>query len=159
MSFYAALILAVAGTGILFWAIKLMMDNKVQGSQLSLLAGVVIQVISGVIFYLYSRTAKQLFTFHVCLERSNRFLLANDLCENIKGGENDEMRKELIRFIATAPLLSQNLLDNGEPLGLGRGVSKERQGEGAQPLAVREVSSNGHSKEAHGSDETCVVVR
>lgn len=125
LSFRAALALAVAGTVILFWAIKLLMDNQVQGSQLTLLAGVIIQVISGIIFYLYSRTSKQLFTFHACLERSNRFLLANNLCENIRGDVSDEMRKELIRLIATAPLLSQKLLRDGEQFDPKQNMTSE----------------------------------
>jgi hypothetical protein len=158
MSFVAALTLAVAGTGILFWAVKLMIDNRVEGSQLSLVSGVIIQVISGIIFYLYSRTAKQLFTFHVCLERSNRFLLANTLCDNIDGSVNDEMRKELIRLIATAPLLSQKLLDNGEPFEPGGTAAGVKRGDAATVVASQEVSANGNSKERYEGEEAAVPV-
>ncbi len=159
LSFVAALALAIAGTGILYWAVKLMMDNRVDTSKLSLMAGVIVQVVSGIIFYLYSRTAKQLFTFHVCLERSNRFLLANTLCDNIKGGINDETRRELIRAILAAPILSQNLLDNGEPRVSDLGVAGGSQGDYARPVAAQEVSTNGSQKEQRESDEARLALR
>ena len=45
--------------------------------------------------------------FRICLERANRFLIANSICENLKN-ENlrDESRAELIKVMATAPMLT-----------------------------------------------------
>lgn len=62
--------------------------------------------------YLYLQTARQFAAFHTCLERTNRFLMANAMCEHL-GERQDEMRAELIRTIANAPLLTQNLLQKG----------------------------------------------
>jgi hypothetical protein len=49
-------------------------DGILQAS-LGVTAGSLIQVISGINFYLYARAARQFAAFHVCLERTNRFIL------------------------------------------------------------------------------------
>lgn len=112
-SFNCALIAASVGTIFFFFALYLMMNGQVPFSKLSLIAGMTIQVISGINFYLYAKTSKQFATFHVCLERANRFLLANTICENLDTADKQKMRKELIHIIATAPLLSFDLVEHG----------------------------------------------
>src|SRR5262249_31766869 len=75
-SFYFALL--AAGVGVVFFisaARGMMNGGKVQW--ISLIAGALLQVISGTCFYLYGKASAQFATFHICLDRSNRFLLAN----------------------------------------------------------------------------------
>ena len=107
----------VASVGALFlgYAIWLSMspDASQQVSQqalLSSIAGVLIQFIAGVNFYLYFRAGRQFASFHVCLERTNRFLIANSLCEQLSEPARDEMRSELLRIVATAPMLTVDLV-------------------------------------------------
>ena len=106
-SFRAAL--AVASVGILFFVYAVWRGMSSEGGQqanIGVIAGSLIQVISGINFYLYARAARQFSSFHVCLERTNRFLLANTLCEKLSEPARDEIRADLARLVATAPMLT-----------------------------------------------------
>lgn len=113
-SFFWALVAAGVGTAFLVCAAIGYMMSTSANANLSLVAGVLIQVISAINFYLYARTARQFASFHICLERTNRFLLANSLCEHLSDEHGNEARKELIRIIANAPLLTLDNI-NGNP--------------------------------------------
>jgi hypothetical protein len=113
-SFYSALFAAAIGVAFFFTALGLMMFEKLPFSKLTLTAGMSIQVISAIGFYLYARTSRQFATFHVCLERANRFLLANSICEELDPAHRDEIRKKLIILVAEAPLLSLDLVEHGD---------------------------------------------
>jgi hypothetical protein len=111
-SFWSAL--GAAGIGMLFflYAILQAMSNGVsdKGSWIGLLAGVLAQFISGVNFYLYFNAARQFATFHICLERTDRFLIANTICEQLGDSARDEVRRALVDVIASAPMLSLDLV-------------------------------------------------
>ena len=113
-SFSSALGAAVVGLIVFIYAAIIAMNsaNNIE-VYVSALAGGLIELISGINFYLYFRTARQFAAFHTCLERTNRFLIANAMCEHL-GERKDEMRAELIRVVANAPLLTLRLLENGE---------------------------------------------
>jgi TRADD-N domain-containing protein len=113
-SFYLALGAAVVGTLFFLLALLLMLWDQAPFSQLSLIAGVTIQVISGINFYLYGKSSHQFSAFHACLERANRFLLANSICENLDQPNKIEMRKELIGIIANAHILSEDYVKHGD---------------------------------------------
>jgi len=106
-SFWAALGVAMAGIGFFVWAIWHQMTSP-SGDQLALklVAGALIQAISGTMFVLYGRATRQFGAFHACLERTNRFLLANTICEALAPSIRDEVRKQLVLEIASAPLVS-----------------------------------------------------
>jgi hypothetical protein len=109
-SFWSAL--AAAGIGMLFffYAIWQTMPTKSQGvsnsSWIGIAAGTLTQFISGVNFYLYFKAARQFASFHICLERTNRFLLANTISESLHGPARDEARRALVDTIAAAPMLT-----------------------------------------------------
>jgi len=111
-SFYSALLAAAIGIAFLFTALGLMMFGKLPFSKLTLIAGMSIQVISAIGFYLYARTSRQFGAFHVCLERANRFLLANSMCDALDPAHKDEVREKLIIIMAEAPLLSLDLVEH-----------------------------------------------
>ncbi|HEX8683296.1 MAG TPA: HEAT repeat domain-containing protein [Ardenticatenaceae bacterium] len=68
------------------------------------ISGVVVQAISGLQFYLYGRAQNQLAQFNDSLDRTQRFLLANSICQSLKDeGLRDATRAELVRTIATVP--------------------------------------------------------
>jgi hypothetical protein len=104
-SFRAALV--AAGVGTLFFvaaAIGITADN--QRATISLIAGTLIQVIAAINFYLYGKTAKQFSSFHVSLERMNRFLIGNNICGDVAPGDKkDDIRADLVKIIAEAPTL------------------------------------------------------
>lgn len=111
-SFMAAIGAALLGTGLFLYAAWSAMGGaaKVEATFVSLIGGAVIQVISGINFYLYNRAARQFAMFHICLERTNRFLLANTLCENMEDPiRKDCMRGELVRVVAYAPMLTLDM--------------------------------------------------
>ena len=114
-SFRAAL--AVATVGVLFFGYAVwvgMSSGTARPAYISAGAGALIQVISGINFYLYARAARQFGAFHVCLERTNRFLLANSLCEKLDAPYRDEMRAELTRLVANAPMLTVAILEGAD---------------------------------------------
>ncbi len=66
----------------------------------SLISGALIEVISGINFYLYGKTSVQLADFQTRLDVTQRFLLANSMCESLEGDYKQKARSELIRTIA-----------------------------------------------------------
>jgi hypothetical protein len=74
-----------------------------------LLSGAIVEVVAGVVFYLYGKTTQQLSSFHSRLEVLQRYLLANSLCESLTGEERNRARAALIQEISRPqPALAQN---------------------------------------------------
>jgi hypothetical protein len=116
MSFWMALIAAVIGIGLFITALLLMMSGRLTSPKLSLIASLNIEIVSAIGFYLYARTSHQFAAFHACLERANRFLLTNTMCEKLDDKRlRDRTRSELIQIVANAPLLSVDMVEHGEP--------------------------------------------
>jgi hypothetical protein len=113
-SFYSALVAAIVGTLFFLYAAWHMLPQNGSTSSnayISLIAGALVQVISAINFYLYAKAARQFSGFHVCLERTNRYLLVNTLCENLSDEHKDKMRMEIIRVIANAPMLTSDVIN------------------------------------------------
>ena len=71
---------------------------------ISSISGGIVEVIAGLNFWLFGRTATQLDLFHIRLEQTLRFLLANSVCENPGNDARDSARSELVRLIAAPSL-------------------------------------------------------
>ena len=106
-SFNIALWLAAIGTafflliiGIVFYLVISKVQNSSIIGILGGVAGTLIEIISGIIFVLYARTSSQFKTFHVSLHRTQLFLLANSICENLDGKEKHLARKGLVEIMA-----------------------------------------------------------
>lgn len=69
--------------------------------------GVIVEVISGLLFYLYGKTSTQLADFHIRLDRTQRYWLANSMCEGLDGDYKQQSRQELVRTIAVGDGLLQ----------------------------------------------------
>lgn len=67
---------------------------------MSLISGSLIEVISGINFYLYGKTSVQLADFQTRLDVTQRFLLAKSICESLEGDYKQKARSELIQTIA-----------------------------------------------------------
>jgi cytochrome bd-type quinol oxidase subunit 1 len=50
--------------------------NLLTVSGIGVVSGVIIEFIAGINFCLYSRASKQVGAFHICLERTHRYLIA-----------------------------------------------------------------------------------
>lgn len=103
-SFQWALIAAAIGLAFLLAAISFsLLHQPTSVSIISLISGVIVDFISGANFYLYAQTSRQLTAFHSHLKETQRFLLANSVCENLEGELKQATRAELVRIIANMP--------------------------------------------------------
>jgi hypothetical protein len=96
----------IAITGVFFFLISIVVwffqiSGQNQGiAILSAIGGGIIEVISGLIFYLYKKTAEQMADFQNRLDITQRFMLANSICEGLQGEIKQNVRSELVRAIA-----------------------------------------------------------
>ena len=112
-SFFVAEVFAGAGTLLIMFAVGLWMLDHHDWSEISALSGLIVQVISGLNFYLYRKATAQFELFHICLERMGRYLMANSVCENIKNDQlRDETRNQLVGIMANASMLPAECLRN-----------------------------------------------
>ena len=96
-SFRWALIASVIGLLFFITAVAFVLgDNGSDATIVSAISGAIVEVIAGINFVLYGRTISQLSTLHSRLDITQRFLLANSLCESIEGDLKDKTRSELI---------------------------------------------------------------
>ena len=70
-------------------------------------AGIVIEGVAALAFVLYGRTARQFAAFHICLERTHRYLLAYKMASDTKENK-DETIRDLVCIMANAPMISQS---------------------------------------------------
>ncbi|WP_410617124.1 TRADD-N-associated membrane domain-containing protein [Amycolatopsis sp. lyj-109] len=92
-SFLAAITSAAAG--LMFFIASLvfaMINRSSDAAYLSALAGGIVEVISGLNFWLFGRTSAQLDAFHVRLEKTQRYLLANSVSTSLP----EEARTEVV---------------------------------------------------------------
>jgi len=95
--------LIAAGVGLLFFvsAVGFILYRQPQNAAfISLISGGLIEVISAINFYLYGKTSAQLVNFQSRLDTTQRFLLANSICESLEGESKEKARSELVRKIA-----------------------------------------------------------
>lgn len=98
--------LRAAIVGLLFFlasVVFLLLKQPSEIAYVSLISGALIEIISGVNFYLYGRASDQLGAFHIRLDRMQRFLIANSACEKIEGETKHSTRSEIIKLIVEVP--------------------------------------------------------
>jgi hypothetical protein len=92
--------LIAAGTGLIFFLVAValaLFRESVNGALIILASGGVMEAIAALNFYLYGRVFNQLREFHERLDRTQQYLLANSICENLKGDVKQATQIELIR--------------------------------------------------------------
>nr|CAA6828937.1 MAG: Unknown protein [uncultured Thiotrichaceae bacterium] len=102
-SFRWALIASVVGLLFFMAAIVFQVLGQ-EGSNLpmiTLIGGALIEFIAGINFYLYGKTLSQLTLFQGRLEVTQRFLLANSLCNKLGDDHRDDTRAALIAQLAS----------------------------------------------------------
>jgi hypothetical protein len=92
-----------AGIGLIFFLASisfLLLKQPTNISYTSLISGSLVEAISAINFFLYGKASSQLASFHLYLDRTHRFLLADSVCESLKDDKTrDTTRSELIRKI------------------------------------------------------------
>ena len=121
-SFRWALIASVIGLVFFLLAIGFLIftnGSAVDQALVCGLGGAVSGFIGGVNFLLYGKTQTQLELFHGKLEATQRFLLANSLCESLGGKLKDYTRARLIGTLAgvTGSDIPKDLVGDGVDLG------------------------------------------
>ena len=100
-SFRWALIAAGVGLGFFLAAVGFLVYQQLANvAVVSLVSGALVEVVSGINFYLYGKTSAQLAEFQSRLDATQRFLLANSICESLQGETKQQARWELVRAIA-----------------------------------------------------------
>jgi hypothetical protein len=100
-SFNWALVLAAVGFGFFLFAVAVLLFSESRDIAVaSVVGGAIVEVVAGVVFYLYGKTSDQLAEFQSRLDRTQRFLLANSVCSAIAGEAGDRTRALLVRTIA-----------------------------------------------------------
>ncbi len=69
-------------------------------SIISLISGSLVEVISGINFYLYGKSVAQLADFQSYLDRTQSILLANSICESLSEEHKHITRAELVKIVA-----------------------------------------------------------
>jgi hypothetical protein len=103
--------LVAAGVGLAFFlaAVTFLLITQsaavaVPVAVVSAVGGALVEVVAGINFFLYSKTTAQLATFHQHLDLTQRFLLANNICETLEGETRQTVRASLINTIANPNL-------------------------------------------------------
>jgi hypothetical protein len=72
---------------------------------IGVVSGVLIEFIAAVNFWLYGRASKQFGAFHICLERTHRYLIAYKICEEMTE-KKDETLQKIVCIMANAPMIT-----------------------------------------------------
>ena len=81
---------------------------------IGLIAGGIVEFIAGVQFVLYGKAIKQFGAFHICLERTHRYLLAYKIAEKINDNRDQTLEK-IVCIMANAPMISRGDIDGTYP--------------------------------------------
>jgi len=104
-SFRWALVSAIFGFLFFIAAVIFLLLQQPQNiATVSLISGALVEVISTINFYLYGKASTQLSDFQIRLDVTQRFLLANSVCEGLEGETKLNSRADLVRAIAGCTL-------------------------------------------------------
>jgi len=99
--------LVAAGVGLAFFVLAVGFElarGLTSAAIISALGGAVVEVISGLNFWLYAKVARQLDAFHIRLERMQRFLVANSVALSLTGQAREHALMDLSRAIADSAI-------------------------------------------------------
>lgn len=105
-SFWCAVVFAGLGFCVLAYSIWVTMYTSIGLGLIGVVSGGLVEFISAIVFFVYKRATEQFNTFHVCLERVHRYLIAFILDGKIEDkSERDKARHDLACIIADAPMI------------------------------------------------------
>jgi hypothetical protein len=108
-------------------------DTSLTIAKIGVVSGALIEFIAAVAFWLYTRGAKQFSAFHICLERTHRYLLAYKIADQMETGK-DQAFSALACIMANAPMITRNDVDS---IASNRSTQVER-----ETTAVATVASS-----------------
>ena len=73
---------------------------------IGLISGAVVEVIAATQFVLYGRAARQFGAFHICLERTHRYLLAYKMAEQMQN-DKDHTIEKIVCIMANARMITR----------------------------------------------------
>jgi hypothetical protein len=85
---------------------------------LGLVAGAIVELLAGTQFWLHSRTSRQFGAFHICLERTHRYLLAYKIADTI-GVNKEKTLEKIVCIMANAPMITR---EDIEGLAVGKSL-------------------------------------
>jgi hypothetical protein len=101
-SFLAAVVTATIGTVFFLGAVALAITtDRVAPSAIGALGGAIVSAISGLNFWLYGKTSRQLESFHLRLERMQRYLVANSVSSALTVDQRDTALTQLIASLSS----------------------------------------------------------
>jgi hypothetical protein len=80
---------------------------------IGLIGSAVVEFIAGVQFVLYGRATRQFGAFHICLERTHRYLLAYEMTVQMKEAKDQTIEK-VVCIMANAPMITREDIDGVE---------------------------------------------
>ena len=97
-----------------------MTEHSLAIAGIGVVSGALIEFIAGVHFWLYGRASKQFSAFHICLERTHRYLVAFKIAEGIRD-QRDETLKNLVCIMANAPMITSRDIEtpDNRPTSVG----------------------------------------
>jgi hypothetical protein len=110
-SFTWALIAAGVGLAFFIGSVSFTLIWQAQNAAwISLISGALIEFISAINFYLYSKTSLQLADFQSRLDTTQRYLLANSICEGLDKNMKQLTRSGLVGVIAGGSMGNYELI-------------------------------------------------
>jgi hypothetical protein len=108
-SLYAAIIAMLLGTG-LFVAGLVDATRTGETGQVRywMIAGSIVVLVAAICFFSYARASRRLAGFYVGLERTNRFILADALCQQLDESRRNVARQSLVDVVAQASMLTMD---------------------------------------------------
>ncbi|SRR6266568_1330456 len=104
-SFTAAIVSAAVGLAFFIAAVSIfLVRDDVRAGTVSAISGAIVELISGLNFWLYGRTAYQLNSFHIRLEQTQKYLLANSIATKLDGDKRDSALTDLIKQVSSSPI-------------------------------------------------------
>lgn len=101
-SFWTALIMSIIGVGIIIFGVIKGINNQGDFNSLAVASGLIVEIISGLLFYLYNRTIIQLKDYHDSLINVQNVLLAFKVIEQIDDeNKKSEVLKQMIDGLIT----------------------------------------------------------
>lgn len=100
-SFTAAIVSAAVGLVFFLTAVGIALSTtNFSAAVISAIGGGIVETISGLNFWLYSRTSEQLDSFHLRLERMQRYLVANSVSLSLQEPQRSKSMKRLVQVIS-----------------------------------------------------------
>ena len=81
---------------------------------IGVISGVIVEFLAGTQLFMHGRTARQFGSFHICLERTHRYLLAYRMAQET-GEKAPQALEKIVCIMANAPMITRQDIEGGDP--------------------------------------------